>query len=62
MKQTSVGISGLEVNTVWTSGPWAGVQNDQLQNQKRECWPASHHSGLITLKNVQSQAGQSVHL
>lgn len=34
MKQTSVGISGLEVKTGWTSGPWAGVQNDQLQNQK----------------------------
>lgn len=37
MKQTSVGSSGLEVKTVWTSGSWAGVQNDQLHNQKREC-------------------------
>lgn len=37
MKQTSVGISGLEAKTGWTSGPWAGVQNDQLHNQKHVC-------------------------
>lgn len=37
MMQTSVGISGLEVKTGWTSGSWAGVQNDQLHNQKHVC-------------------------